>query len=79
MSNFLLPVITIPTKVNQGNHTLIDNNFTNHLNTDTVSGNLEVSLSNGHTPSFIITPRQNQNHLPKKHIIFKRDNFKLFF
>ena len=42
MSNFLLPVITIPTKINRGNNTLIDNIFTNHLNPDTKSGNLEI-------------------------------------
>ena len=73
MSNFLLPVITIPTKINRGNNTLIDNIFTNHLNPDTKSGNLEVSLSDGHLPSFMITPKQNQNHLPKKHNIYNRN------
>ena len=73
MSNFLLPVITIPTKINRGTHTLIDNIFTNHLNPDTKSGNLEINLSDGHLPSFLITPKQNQNHLPKKHNIFNRD------
>ena len=73
MSNFLLPVITIPTKINRASHTLIDNIFTNNLNPDTKSGNLEINLSDGHLPSFIITPKQNQNHLPKKHNIFKRD------
>ena len=50
MSNFLLPVITIPTKINRGNNTLIDNIFTNHLNPDTKSGNLEINLSDGHLP-----------------------------
>ena len=73
MSNFLLPVITIPTKINRGNHTLIDNIFTNNLNPDTKSGNFEINLSDGHLPSFIITPKQNQNHLPKKHNILIRD------
>ena len=73
MSNFLLPVITIPTKINRGTHTLIDNIFTNHLNPDTKSGNLEINLSDGHLSSFLITLKQNQNHLPKKHNIFNRD------
>ena len=51
MSNFLLPVIAIPTKINRGNNTLIDNIFTNHLNPDTKSGNLlEINLSDGHLP-----------------------------
>ena len=73
MSNFLLPVITIPTKINRGSNTLIDNIFTNNLNPDTKSGNLEISLSDGHLPSFMITPKQNQNHLPKKHNIYNRN------
>ena len=74
MSNFLLPVITLPTKINRGNNTLIDNIFTNHLHPDTKSGNLEINLSDGHLPSFMIIPRQNQNHLPKKHNIFTRSS-----
>ena len=72
MSNFLLPVITIPTKINNGKNTLIDNIFTNQLHPDTKSGNLAINLSDGHLPSFMIIPRQNQNHLPKKHNIFTR-------
>ena len=82
MSNFLLPVITLPTKVNRGKNTLIDNIFTNHLHPDNKSGNLEIDLSDGHLPSFMIMPQQNQNHLPKKHNLythnstnFSRENF----
>ena len=77
MSNFLLPVITLPTKINPGNNTLIDNIFTNQLNPDAISGNLEINLSDGHLPSFFIMPKQNQNHIPKKHNIFTR-SFKNF-
>ncbi len=72
MSNFLLPVITLPTKINSGKNSLIDNIFTNHLHTDTISGNLELDLSDGHLPSFMIMPRKNQNHLPKKQNIYTR-------
>ena len=74
MSNFLLPVITIPTKINRNQNTLIDNIFTNHLNPDTTSGNLTLNLSDGHLPSFMIMPRKNQNHQPKKHNIFTRSS-----
>lgn len=74
MSNFFLPVITLPTKVNRGRNTLIDNIFTNHLHPDTKSGNLEINLSDGHLPSFMIMPKQNQNHLPKKHNIYTRNS-----
>ena len=72
MSNFLIPVITLPTKINRGSNSLIDNIFTNHLHPDTKSGNLELNLSDGHLPSFLIIPRNNQNHLPKRHNIYTR-------
>ena len=71
-SNFLLPTITLPTKINTSNDILIDNIFTNQLNPDIISGNLTVGISD-HIPSFLIIPRSNQNHLPKKHNIFTRD------
>ena len=74
MSNFLLPVITLPTKVNRGKNTVIDNIFTNHLHPDNKSGNLEIDLSDGHLPSFMIMPQQNQNHLPKKHNLYTRNS-----
>ena len=53
-SNFLLPTITLPTKINMSNDTLI------------LSGNHTVGSSD-HIPSFLIIPRSSQNHLPKKH------------
>ena len=74
MSNFLLPAITLPTKINRGHNSLIDNIFTNHLNPDSKSGNIELNLSDGHLPSFLIIPRKNQNHLPKKHNIHSRSS-----
>ena len=71
MSNFLLPLITIPTKINSGTNTLIDNIFTNHLHPDMKSGNLSIKISD-HLPSFMIVPTQNQNHLPKKQNLYTR-------
>ena len=65
MSNFLQPLINIPTKINTTNNTIIDNIFTNNLNPDTKSGNFSISISD-HLLSFMIVPKQNQNHLPKK-------------
>ena len=70
MSNFLIPVITLPTKINRGKNSLIYNIFTNHLHPDTSSGNLAINLSDGHLPSFVILPKQNQNHFPKKHNLY---------
>ena len=69
ISNFLLPLITIPTKINLGKNTLIDNIFTNHLHPDMKTGNLSIKLSD-HLPSFMIVP--TQNHLPKKHNLYSR-------
>ena len=73
MSNFLLPVINKPTKINRLNSSVIDNIFTSNLHPDTKSGNLSLNLSDGHLPSFLITPKPNQNHLPKKHNLYMRD------
>ena len=64
-SNFLLPVISVPTKINSVNNTLIDNIFTNQFDPDLISGNLTTGISD-HLPSFLITPNPNQHHLPKK-------------
>ncbi len=71
-SNLFLPLISLPTKINTKNNTLIDNIFTTQFNPDTISGNLTVNISD-HLPSFMITPRANLNHLPKNHNIFTRD------
>ena len=71
-SNFLLPVISLPTKINSTNNTLIDNIFTNRIDPGLISGNITVGISD-HLPSFVIIPESNQNHLPKKHNIYKRD------
>ena len=35
------------------------------------SGNLLIGISD-HLPSFLIVPKNNQNHLPKKHNVYKR-------
>ena len=83
MSSFLLPVITLPTKINKGKSTVIDNIFTNQFNPEMKSGNLQLAISD-HLPSFLIIPKDNQNHLPKKHNLnirktknFDRTNFLL--
>ena len=42
-----------------------------------MSGNLTLTISD-HLPSFTIFPKSNQNHIPQKHNLHKRDrtNFK---
>ena len=70
-SNFLLPTILIPTKINKKTNSLIDNIFTNQYNPETISGNLTVSISD-HLPSFCIFPVEKTKYLPRKHNIYKR-------
>ena len=65
----LSPTITIPTKINPKKSTVIDNIFTSEIHPDMLSGNLTVLISD-HLPSFFIIPRDNQNHIPKKHNIY---------
>ena len=72
MSCYLLPTITLPTKINSKNNTVIDNIFTSQYHPDLKSGNLLIGISD-HLPSFLILPKTNQNHIPKKQNIFKRD------
>ena len=75
-TNFLLPTITVPTRINSCNNTLIDNIFSSEINPDLKSGNITVGISD-HLPSFMIIPKNNQHHLPKKHNLYKR-NMKQF-
>ena len=49
-SNLLIPHITLPTRINKKNNTLIDNIFSNQYNPDTISGNLTVNISD-HYPA----------------------------
>ena len=77
LSNFLLPSITKPTKVNANSTTLIDNIFTNNIHPESLSGNLCINLSDGHIPSFLFSKNENQDHIPKKHNYYKR-NYKKF-
>ena len=75
-SNHFLPTITLPTKLNPVNDTLIDNIYTNIFNPDIISGNITFNVSDGHLPSFVIIPKPNQNHLPKKHNLSKHNSKK---
>ena len=76
MSNFLLPTILLPTKINNGPDTLIDNIFSNQYNPDIISGNLTIEISD-HLPSFCIFPKSNQKPFTKKtqHLQEKQEKF----
>ena len=71
MSSHLIPSITLPTKINPKKSTVIDNIFTNQIHPDTISGNLSIAISD-HLPSFLIIPRDNQNHKPKNNNLYTR-------
>ena len=43
-SNLMLRLISIPTKINNKDNTVIDNIFTNQFSPDTISGNLTVTV-----------------------------------
>ena len=52
-THFLVPHITLPTRITSGSATLIDNIFSNNLDiSGAVSGNLTVSISD-HLPQFL--------------------------
>ena len=85
LSNFLLPTITVPTKINKIKDTLIDNILINEFNPDCRSGNLTVGISD-HLPSFLIIPKNCNinnakiNNLRKRDLRrFRPDSFKAEF
>ena len=72
-SNLIVPLITIPTKINTKNDTLIHNIFSNFLQPGIVSGNSTVNFSDGHLPSFAIFQKSKVNQScyicsPKSHL-----------
>ena len=71
MASHLMPTITVPTKINPKKSTVIDNIFTNQINPDIKSGNISIAISD-HLPSFVIIPKDNQNHIPKIHYLYTR-------
>ena len=74
-SNNLIPQILLPTRITSRSKTLIDNIFTNNIDPNNYSGNLECAISD-HLPQFLITA-DNNKQLPKDHNIFIRDIKKL--
>ena len=54
-SNNFMPTITLPTRITSKSKTLIDNILTNQYQTDMISGNITVGISD-HIPQFLLTP-----------------------
>ena len=72
MSNLFAPSILLPTRVTTTSATLIDNIFTNDIQSDRRSGNLTVSISD-HYPSFYIIPIDPVTNKTSQKAKFKRD------
>ena len=70
MSNFLLPVISIHTKINIVNDTLIANIFTDEFSPDLISGNFTEDISD-HLPSFLSITKNIKKKYPQN--IYTRD------
>ena len=71
MTNLLMPCITLPTKINPGRSSVIDNIFTNNIHPDILSGNFTINLSDGHLPSFMLIPKKIKTTYQKSIINIK--------
>ena len=71
-SNLFLPNIVFPTRIVEESKTLIGDIFTNHLNLETVSGNITASISD-HLPQFSIFPNIFAYSPTPKLNIYERD------
>ena len=70
-SNNLIPQILLPTRLTNRSKTLIDNIFSNSIETDNVSGNLTCTVSD-HLPQFLIV-NNSSKQIPKDHNITTRN------
>ena len=69
--NFLVPHITLPTRITSTSATLIDNIFSNNLEfTRAISGNLTVTISD-HLPQILFVPGENVK-VPRKANMYTR-------
>ena len=69
--NFLVPHITLPTRITPSSATLIDNIFSNNLEfAGAISGNLTVTISD-HLPQILFVPGENVK-VPRKVNMYTR-------
>ena len=59
-SNSFMPLILEPTRITSLSNTLIDNIFSNFIDSDIISGNLTATISD-HLPQFSIIPNMFGN------------------
>ena len=70
-SDLFIPAITKPTRITDKSATLIDNIFSNNMETESIQGILYTGISD-HLPVFLIYSDVKVNAAPKKEFIFKR-------
>ena len=75
VSHYLVLHILRPTKVTDHSATIIDNIFSNNVESDTVDGNI-LSQITDHFPQFLIVKNMAVNY--RKVVLFQRDYSKLF-
>ena len=66
-----MPAITKPTRITDKSATLIDNIFSNNMETESIQGILYTGISD-HLPVFLIYSDVKVNVSPKREFIFKR-------
>ena len=71
-SNSIIPYILQPTRLTSHSKTLIDNNFSNILSSEIISGNLTATISD-HLPQFLFVPNILSNPSYNRQNIFERD------
>ena len=73
--NFLVPLITLPTRITDRSSTLIDNIFSNHLDVrNTISGNFTISISD-HLPQFLLIPKGKYDQPSRVDVYQRPKNF----
>ena len=74
-SNSFIPLILQPTRITCHSNTLIDNIFSNVIDSDITSGSLNATISD-HLPQFAIIPNMFGNILGNNSNIYETDWFK---
>ena len=71
-SNSFIPLVLQPTRITSHSNTLVDNIFSNVIDSDIISGNLTATISD-HLPQFAIKPNMFGNTSDNKSNIYERD------
>ena len=71
-SNSFIPLVLQPTRITSHSNTLVDNIFSNVIDSDIISGNLTATISD-HLPQFAIKPNMFGNTSGNKSNIYERD------